>query len=182
MPPLRALRALAATAVLLVSHQLTYLSAYRSPATRAAMLHATGHSWYLPTAVLSAGSTLIMLAVVRRSAQLHWKRRYSIEAVATGAVGLAVVEVSERIAVGAPLHELIEHLLPYLVLSLVAAAPVAPLLARLSIEVQQLRFSFPTLFVTVAPALTLALCAPGALRDRYLGSDHSPRSPPVRWC
>jgi hypothetical protein len=100
-----------------VGHALTYIALARNPVVRSTMLQATGHS-YLPVTVHAAlalavvGLAGIFLAGLGRDTDAGPSRAGLIGRVSTFQVlTFAAIEVAERIAAHAPLHDL-THVLP----------------------------------------------------------------------
>ena len=150
----------AALAGAVVGHALTYLVAFMTPHSRQAALDETGHSyWTLAVATaIAVGVWSAAILVVR-----HFRRSDGEERPNTGllrsALRLAVLqvalfaclEVSERLATGAPLRGLLGHdLLPLglvfqvlvalgLALILRALATVVEIIARTVLELPRLR-------------------------------------------
>jgi hypothetical protein len=161
-----------------VGHVLAYLVAFVTPHSRQAALDETGHSyWNLAVAAaIAVGAWSAAVLVVR-----HFRRgnreELPNEGLARSALRLAVLqvalfaclEVSERLAAGAPLRGLLGHdLLPLglvfqvlvalgLALILRVLATVAEIVARTLLELPRLRpiraWPLPTLRLQPAPLL-----------------------------
>jgi hypothetical protein len=143
-----------------VGHVLTYLVAFVTPHSRQAALDETGHSyWNLAVAIaIAVGAWSAAVLVVRHLRRDNREERHH-ERLLRSALRLAVLqvtlfaclEVSERLAAGAPLRGLLAHdLLPLslvfqvlvalgLALILRALATVVEIVARTLLELPRLR-------------------------------------------
>lgn len=126
----------AAAGGVVAGHFFTYLLAAPSTAQRAALLRQTGHS-YLPKAIVAAaalGAIAMGVSAARGVAQRHagsapldW-RGLALRMFALQAAGLVLLEVTERLIVGAPVGG-IGAVLPIGIAAMAAvAAAVAGLL------------------------------------------------------
>ena len=164
-----------------VGHAITYVVLASNPVVRSTMLQATGHG-YLPVtvhatlalAVIGLAGVFLAGLGTPRTAGTELTRRVATFQVLV----FAAIEVAERLAIRAPLHDL-THVLPVGTVVQVAVAVVVAVVIRAMLRAADVTAEASSGFAPApAPALIPVLVATAAAVPAGDGSVPRGRAPP----
>jgi hypothetical protein len=170
-----------AVAGILLGHLITYMLLVPRAGERAAILHETGHGYFpvaLEAALVVAALSLVswfLGAVARRDRSVK-SRSLFVRLARLQVAGFAAMEVTERIASGTPLLELVrDHIVVGLAVQLIVAWLASRVLAALGRVAERIHGSDGA----DVPRAVLGIHVPGTDVDgRVVPAAPSARAPP----